>query len=108
MTRLALLDDDTLAQEIERRRAASEQQDVWAEISFHRETDRIGFRVEDRGPGFGFDWRGFLDVAPDRVFDSHGRGIAMARHLAFDSLPYEGAGIVVMTSVKLAPDAPAE
>ena len=71
MTRLALLDDDTLAQEIERRRAASEQQDVWAEISFHRETDRICFRVEDRGPGF--DWRGFLDVAPERVFESHAR-----------------------------------
>ena len=106
MTTPALLDDDTLAQEIERRRAASEQQDVWAEISFHRETDRICFRVEDRGPGF--DWRAFFDVASERVFDSHGRGIAMARHLGFDSLHYAGAGNVVMTSVKLAPDAPAE
>lgn len=94
-----LLDDDALAREIARRLASPEQQDVWAEIRFHREAEWIHFRVEDRGPGF--DWRDFLDISPERVFDSHGRGIAMARQLAFDNLRYEGTGNVVVASVKL-------
>jgi CheY-like chemotaxis protein len=98
-----LLEHDDLTLEIERRLAAPQQQDVWAEIGFRYAADRIEFRIEDRGPGF--DWRGFLDIAPERVFDSHGRGIAMARKLAFDSLEYEGVGNVVRVSLDLTSEA---
>ena len=43
----------------------------------------------------------FMNISPDRVFDSHGRGIAMARLVSFDAMEYHGAGNDVKVTVKL-------
>jgi len=96
-----LLDDGGLALEIQRRLDLPEQQDVWAEIGFWRESGQICFRIEDRGPGF--DWSRFLEISPERVFASHGRGIAMARELSFETLEFQGAGNVVLATVRMEP-----
>lgn len=42
--------------------------------------------------GAGFDWREYLDPAPERAFDAHGWGIAMARSSGVDQLAFEGCG----------------
>lgn len=97
-----LLERGDLNQEIERRLAVPEQRDRWAWITVETGAAVIRFRVEDQGPGF--EWQGFLDISADRVFESHGRGIAMARHLAFHDLCYEGRGNVVTAEVLLSPD----
>ena len=55
--------------------------------------------IIDQGPGF--DWAGYLEFSPDRVFDLHGRGIAMSRSMSFDSLEYLGTGNTVVTTVAL-------
>jgi len=92
-----LLGANDLNAEIERRLALPEQHDRWAEIRVARQAAMVRFRIEDQGAGF--DWSNFLDISSERIFDSHGRGIAMARHLAFSELYYEGKGNIVTALV---------
>ena len=40
-----------------------------------------------------------LDFDPARIFDPNGRGIAMARQVAFGSLEYRGCGNTVVATV---------
>jgi len=96
-TKGALLDSGLLDDEIKRRLALPEQQDRWAHIAVARDASGTRFRIEDTGSGF--DWKNYLDISTDRIFDSHGRGIAMARHLAFTDLNYEGCGNIVTATV---------
>ncbi|MCP4219209.1 MAG: ATP-binding protein, partial [bacterium] len=60
--------------------------------------DEIRFTIKDQGKGF--DLESYMDFSPDRVFDNHGRGIAMANKFSFDRLEYEGCGNRVMAVVK--------
>lgn len=41
----------------------------------------LSFRIRDQGAGF--NWQGYLEMSPERAFDTHGRGIAMARTSRF-------------------------
>ena len=52
--------------------------------------------------GCGFDWQAYMEFSPERVFDLHGRGIAMSKAASFDSMEYEGKGNRVLTSVRFA------
>ena len=54
-------------------------------------------RVTDEGGGF--DWTPYLEIQPERVFDLHGRGIAMSRMTSFDSIEYHGRGNEVEVTV---------
>jgi CheY-like chemotaxis protein/anti-sigma regulatory factor (Ser/Thr protein kinase) len=94
-----LLEQGLWLAEIERRLATPEQRHRWAEVILTREPGRLCFAVRDQGPGF--DWTPYLELAPERAFDTHGRGIAMARRLAFDTLEYQGCGNLVRVSVAL-------
>lgn len=58
-------------------------------------------RVTISDQGAGFDWRSYLEFSPERVFDLHGRGIAMSKAVSFDSLEYLGNGNTVVTTVAL-------
>jgi len=69
------------------------------EIVFERHDDRIDLTITDQGDGF--DWRRYLEMDPQRVFDSHGRGIALSRSVSFDALEYHGRGNKVVASVRL-------
>lgn len=53
--------------------------------------------VTDQGNGF--EWQKYLEFSPERVFDLHGRGIAMSKVMSFDSLEYLGNGNTVATTV---------
>lgn len=77
-------------QEIERRLALPEYQDRSVEVDFHRDSESINFTIQDQGRGF--EWRKYLDFEPERAFDLHGRGIAMARKLSFDQLEFSESG----------------
>lgn len=98
-----LIEAGTWQQEVERRLAESEQLERFATIRFARESDQLSFTICDRGAGF--QWEEYLDLDPARAFHSHGRGIAMARHLAFSSLRYEGNGNQVRVTIDLLGDA---
>ncbi|WPL16967.1 Chemotaxis protein CheY [Thiorhodovibrio winogradskyi] len=77
-------------EELERRLSDPRYRDRVAEVWVRTEGEQVIYHIKDQGAGF--DWARYLDIDPERLFDSHGRGIAMARQLAFDSLEYLGAG----------------
>ena len=85
--------------EIQRRLTMPEYAGRTAEVRFEREGREMRFTVRDCGSGF--DWRRYFDIDPARAFDTHGRGILMARHLSFHSLEYRGCGNEVVATVRM-------
>ena len=70
-------------------------------VRFERDRDALRFEISDEGPGFG--WHKFLDFDPDRSLDPNGRGIALARNVAFTRLRYREPGNVVVAEIALEP-----
>ncbi|MDR1995114.1 ATP-binding protein [Azonexus sp.] len=70
------------------------------EIEVRRVADELSFLIRDQGVGF--DWHGYLEMRPERAFDTHGRGIAMSRMVSFDRLEYRGCGNEVEAVIRLA------
>lgn len=70
-----------------------------AQIRVERRSDAIRFEIRDEGPGF--DWRCFTTFDPERAFDPNGRGIALAKQLAFGELRYSEPGNSVVAEVAL-------
>ncbi len=88
-------------EEIHRRQEDPRYRDRFVEVTLTHEVARgeVQFLIQDQGAGF--DWNDFLDFSPKRVFDTHGRGIAMARALSFDRIEYQGCGNRVLAVVKI-------
>lgn len=85
--------------EVEHRLALPEYSRQYATAIFRRSEDRLEFVIHDQGRGF--DWRQYLEMSPERAYDSHGRGIAMARIVSFASLVFSDSGSTVTASIKL-------
>lgn len=85
-----LNDQGTWEQEVERRLNLPAYQSRHAIVRFTRASDGLLFDIIDQGKGF--DWEHYLEMRPERVFDNHGRGIAMAKMLSFSQLEYLGKG----------------
>lgn len=96
----SMTDKDEWQREVERRLALPENAEKRVEIRFERDHEAVRFTIRDEGHGF--DWTRFLDIDPSRAFDTHGRGIAMARRLSFTSLDYRGSGNEVVATVRAA------
>lgn len=94
-----LLASNRWQEEIERRLALEELGGRRVELEFVRDGAHLRFTIRDQGAGF--DWTLYQEMDPARAFDSHGRGIALARQMAFASLEYQGAGNVVTATVSL-------
>jgi CheY-like chemotaxis protein len=62
----------------------------FVEVMVTRKDDGVMLVVNDDGAGF--EWKDYLDVNPAFANRDHGRGIARARHMAFDKLTYNKAG----------------
>ncbi|MEG3638188.1 response regulator [Magnetococcus sp. PR-3] len=86
-------------QEVHRRQSLPENREKWGRVRFTKSENLVEILIQDEGPGF--DWRGFLEFDPARAFDSHGRGIAMAKMLSFDQLEYHDPGNTVVVRVHL-------
>lgn len=84
-------------EEIDRRLKLPENQNKFAELTFQRNEQNITITIKDQGSGF--DWNKYLELDPERAFDNHGRGIAMAKMLSFDQLEYQGCGNEVTVTV---------
>ncbi|TAK91771.1 MAG: response regulator [Burkholderiaceae bacterium] len=68
-------------------------------VEYRRTPAGLIFTIRDEGAGFVPDK--YLEMCPRRAFDSHGRGIAMARALSFSRLEYRGRGNVVVAEIAL-------
>jgi len=88
----------TWSEEIERRLATPEYRERTARVQLDRDAGGIKIAILDQGPGF--DPRPYLQIDPTRVFDSHGRGIAIANLLSFDSLEYRRGGREVVATLE--------
>nr|CRH07836.1 putative response regulator receiver protein [Candidatus Magnetococcus massalia] len=93
--------DDWL-QEVKRRQELPANSDKWAVVDYQRNDEHIEITITDQG--IGFDWQGYLNFDPARAFDSHGRGIAMAKMLSFDCMQYQDPGNQVKVCVNLHPE----
>lgn len=95
--------------EVQRRLELAAYRDRHVEVRFQRRSTYLRFAIEDGGQGF--DWTDYLDFSPERAFDLHGRGIAMACKMGFAEVEYQGKGNLVVVTVSLpgaaAPSAPA-
>ena len=97
-----LQETDQWEDEIVRRQILPEHAHKFVEVIFERHPDRIQLTVTDQG--LGFDWSDYQEIKPERLLESHGRGIAMAKAMSFDHLEYVGNGNQVFCVVKLAAD----
>lgn len=68
-------------------------------VTFERLPDGT-VRLEVQDDGDGFDWRRYCDFDSRRALDNHGRGIAMARLLSFDTLHYLGNGNTAVATIR--------
>ena len=84
--------------EIERRLALPEYAGRVATVEVEKSGQGVVVTIHDQGAGF--DPEQYLAIDPARVFDAHGRGIAMARLLSFDDLRYEDEGRCAVAFVK--------
>jgi len=92
-----LLRDAGWEAEVTRRLELPEYRNRLVHVDLQCRADRIDLTIRDEGAGF--DWTNYLEIQPDRVFDLHGRGIAMTRMTSFDAVEYHGSGNEVMLSV---------
>jgi CheY-like chemotaxis protein len=81
--------------EIDRRLNLPEHREKYVRVEIQRRAEGMFIHVEDDGPGF--DFRRYLQFDTERVFDTHGRGIAMAS--AAFSLAYENGGRAVRVTI---------
>ncbi|MDP3540492.1 MAG: response regulator [Azonexus sp.] len=95
----AFIESDSLSHEIERRLASPELGSRRAEVKIHRGESELVFQICDQGAGF--NWASYLEMSPERAFDTHGRGIAMSRLISFDRLEYRGRGNEVEAIISL-------
>jgi CheY-like chemotaxis protein len=96
----SLLASDTWEAEVDARHALPANADKFVEVQVRREPPVL--RVSIRDHGAGFDWRPYLKLDESRALYPNGRGIAMARHVAFRSLHYVEPGNEVVVTLMLA------
>jgi DNA-binding response OmpR family regulator len=92
-----LLAADAWEREVEARLALSENADKYVQVHVQREGSVMRISIRDCGPGF--EWRRFVDLDESRALHPNGRGIAVARHIAFRSLEFVEPGNEVIVSV---------
>lgn len=92
------IEQNILDKEILTRLNAPENKNKFATIELHREQGALKVHVQDEGNGF--DYTRYLDFDETRVFDSHGRGIAMANSML--NIRYLGKGNEVEVLIPLA------
>ena len=94
-----LIIEDRWQEEVEFREADLGYLHKHVTVTMARSTDTLKFTIQDEGGGF--SWQQYLELSPDRAFDPHGRGIAMAKMLSFDSLQYQGNGNTVTVTIAI-------
>jgi len=95
----ALNEKGTWVEEISARLLLKQNKDKIATLNFQRLKNKIEIIITDQGEGF--DWETYMDFDPNRVMDSHGRGIAIANKLSFSLVEYRGKGNEVRAQLTL-------
>ena len=95
-----LLSADRWEAEIQTRLASAAHSEKFVEVRIRRAPGALHVAIRDQGPGF--DWRPYLDLGESRALYPNGRGIAMARHIAFRNLQFIDPGNEVVATLPIA------
>ena len=93
-----LIDNGTLQEEIEKRLVDEEYRDRKVKVSMKKEKGTIHLVIEDEGSGFEFEK--FLRFDDSRIFDNHGRGIAIVNTYLNMQYLEKGNKVIVKLSLK--------
>jgi anti-sigma regulatory factor (Ser/Thr protein kinase) len=93
----SLLHEGRWVAEVEARLQHPDYADRLVEVTLDKTGGASRVTITDQGKGF--DWQAYVEFSPERVFDLHGRGIAMSKAISFDSIEYVGSGNSVITTV---------
>ena len=91
----AILADGNLETEVDRRLKLPQYAEKYVEVQFRKLPTKLTVTIEDQGEGF--DFTKYLGFDETRVFDSHGRGIAMTA-CELD-VQYQGNGSSVTVTI---------
>ena len=91
------LSEGRWVEEVEARLQHADFTDRQVTVLLEKTADASCVTITDQGDGF--DWQTYIEFRPERVFDLHGRGIAMSKAISFDTLEYRGKGNSVVTTV---------
>lgn len=97
-----LLQNGTWDTEIQRRQSLPENRQKNVEVVVARRTEGLFVIITDPGPGF--DWQSWMTVDPARASDTHGRGIARAKGISFDSIAFNADGNQVAAHTRDLPE----
>lgn len=89
----------TWLDEIERRLSLPDNSKKFVDVNFYKDQKTIKIKISDQGNGF--DWHKYQDLDHSRIYERHGRGIAMAKHLTFNTMQYLGNGSQVECIIEL-------
>jgi DNA-binding response OmpR family regulator len=98
----ALLAEDRWDREVTARLALPANAAKRVRVRAKRAGTVLTVSVRDDGPGF--DWRSFIVLDESRALHPNGRGIALAKNVAFQSLEYVEPGNEVAVTITLAAD----
>ncbi|MCJ9427952.1 ATP-binding protein [Kordiimonas marina] len=94
-----LLEEDRLLEAIEARLAAPPYGARQVRVEVIQTDKELRFTIRDEGTGF--DWKAFEGGPQGTLDEQHGRGIMIARRLAFSRLDFSGTGSCVTAAVFL-------
>ena len=80
---------------IEERLKGPEYAQKYVELKIQRHPEKLTVMIEDQGPGF--DFQTYIKLDEARVFDNHGRGIALAS--SYLGVEYIGSGNKVRVTI---------
>lgn len=95
-----LLSEGRWEAEVEGRLRLPEYRGKWVTVVVTRGERDIRIVISDQGKGF--DWQKYLELDEARALHPNGRGIALARNVAFSDLQYQGDGNVVVVTLDAA------
>jgi DNA-binding response OmpR family regulator len=90
------ISNGTWSAEVDRRLALPQNQKKMVTLTFSRHTHGVTVLIEDEGPGF--DYSRYVKFDESRVFDNHGRGIALAGSIL--ELEFLGRGNRVLITIR--------
>jgi sigma-B regulation protein RsbU (phosphoserine phosphatase) len=91
--------EEDLVLEIERRLTLPENLHKTVEVEMTKTKTELSLTVTDQGKGF--NWRQYQNLDDRRIYQTHGRGIALAKNLVFSKIQYSDKGNQVTCTVPL-------
>ena len=92
-----LVDQNTWEKEVDRRLALPENAQKYVHVRMKKEPQKLLIEIEDHGSGF--DHQRWTKIDEARIFDNHGRGIAIA--MASLNVEFLGVGNKVAVTIPL-------